>query len=111
MKVPLTIGPEVSVGHLVMLHGCTIGEGSLIGIQSVILNHAVIGRDCLISACASRAWVSPTDAGDGNRQVVRTLTDRRSRDRGGSPRTMSRMPAAISNTSPNPGRAFVASKQ
>jgi len=49
--VPLTVGPEVSVGHLVMLHGCTIGEGSLIGIQSVILNHAVIGRECLIGAC------------------------------------------------------------
>ena len=34
-----------------MLHGCTIGEGSLIGIQAVILNHAVIGRECLIGAC------------------------------------------------------------
>src|SRR4030095_12998104 len=49
--VPLPRGPEGSVGHLVMLHGCAIGEGSLIGIQSVILNHAVIGRECLIGAC------------------------------------------------------------
>lgn len=48
--VPLTIGSDVTVGHLVMLHGCTIGDGSLIGIKSVILNGAVIGRDCLIGA-------------------------------------------------------------
>jgi len=48
--VKLTLGPSVSIGHLVMLHGCTIGEGSLIGIKSVILNHAVIGRECLIGA-------------------------------------------------------------
>jgi carbonic anhydrase/acetyltransferase-like protein (isoleucine patch superfamily) len=48
--VPLTLGPEVTVGHMVMLHGCTIGEGSLIGIKAVILNHAVIGRECLIGA-------------------------------------------------------------
>jgi carbonic anhydrase/acetyltransferase-like protein (isoleucine patch superfamily) len=48
--VPLTLGAEVTVGHMVMLHGCTIGEGSLIGIKAVILNHAVIGRECLIGA-------------------------------------------------------------
>lgn len=48
--VPLTIGANVTVGHMVMLHGCTIGEGSLIGIKSVILNKAVIGRHCLIGA-------------------------------------------------------------
>jgi carbonic anhydrase/acetyltransferase-like protein (isoleucine patch superfamily) len=47
---PLTVERNVTVGHLVMLHGCTIGEGSLIGIKSVILNHAVIGRSCLIGA-------------------------------------------------------------
>jgi carbonic anhydrase/acetyltransferase-like protein (isoleucine patch superfamily) len=47
---PLTIGNNVTVGHLVMLHGCTIGDGSLIGIHSTILNHAVIGRNCLIGA-------------------------------------------------------------
>lgn len=48
--VPLTIDHDVTVGHLVMLHGCTIGAGSLIGIKSVILNHAVIGESCLIGA-------------------------------------------------------------
>jgi carbonic anhydrase/acetyltransferase-like protein (isoleucine patch superfamily) len=48
--VPLTLGAEVTVGHMVMLHGCSIGEGSLIGIKAVILNHAIIGRDCLIGA-------------------------------------------------------------
>ena len=50
--VPLTVGPEVSVGHKAMLHGCTIHEGTLIGINAVILNHAVIGRNCLIGANA-----------------------------------------------------------
>ncbi|MCX8017115.1 MAG: gamma carbonic anhydrase family protein [Rhodocyclaceae bacterium] len=48
--VPLTIGRDVTVGHLVMLHGCTIQEGTLIGIKSVILNGAVIGKNCLIGA-------------------------------------------------------------
>jgi len=48
--VPLTIGREVTVGHLVMLHGCTIGDGSLIGIGSVLLNRAVIGQGCIVGA-------------------------------------------------------------
>jgi len=48
--VPLTVGANVTVGHLVVLHGCTVGDESLIGIKSVILNHAVIGRHCLIGA-------------------------------------------------------------
>jgi len=48
--ISLTLGPSVSVGHLVMLHGCEIGEGSLIGIKTVILNGAKIGRECLIGA-------------------------------------------------------------
>jgi carbonic anhydrase/acetyltransferase-like protein (isoleucine patch superfamily) len=48
--MPLTIGAGVTVGHLVVLHGCSVGDGSLIGIKSVILNRAVIGRDCLIGA-------------------------------------------------------------
>ena len=50
--VPLTLGESVSVGHLVMLHGCTIGNGSLIGIKAVVLNRARIGRECLIGANA-----------------------------------------------------------
>lgn len=49
---PLVIGAEVTVGHMAMLHGCTIGEGSLIGIGAVILNGARIGRNCLIGAKA-----------------------------------------------------------
>jgi carbonic anhydrase/acetyltransferase-like protein (isoleucine patch superfamily) len=48
--VPLTLGERVTVGHLAMLHGCIIGEESLIGIKSVILNKAVIGRHCIIGA-------------------------------------------------------------
>ncbi|MDZ4252125.1 MAG: gamma carbonic anhydrase family protein [Sulfuritalea sp.] len=48
--VPLTLGANVTVGHLVMLHGCSIGDESLIGIKSVILNKAVIGRHCIIGA-------------------------------------------------------------
>jgi len=48
--VPLSIGANVTVGHLVMLHGCTVGEQSLIGIKSVILNKAQIGRHCIIGA-------------------------------------------------------------
>ena len=45
--VPLSLGERVTVGHLVMLHGCTVGDGSLIGIGSVILNRAVIGKGCI----------------------------------------------------------------
>jgi carbonic anhydrase/acetyltransferase-like protein (isoleucine patch superfamily) len=48
--VPLTLGDNVSVGHQVMLHGCTIGDGSLIGIQAVVLNNAKIGRNCIVGA-------------------------------------------------------------
>jgi carbonic anhydrase/acetyltransferase-like protein (isoleucine patch superfamily) len=48
--VKLTLERDVSIGHMVMLHGCTVKEGSLIGIKAVVLNHAVIGRDCLIGA-------------------------------------------------------------
>jgi carbonic anhydrase/acetyltransferase-like protein (isoleucine patch superfamily) len=49
---PLDVGPQVTVGHQAMLHGCSIGEGSLIGIGAVILNGARIGRNCLIGAMA-----------------------------------------------------------
>lgn len=50
--VPLTLGENVSVGHKVMLHGCTVGDGSLIGIGAVVLNHARIGKNCLVGAGA-----------------------------------------------------------
>ena len=77
--VPLTLGEDVSVGHAVVLHGCTIGDGSLVGIKSVVLNHAVVGRDCLIGAGAlipegkvipDRSLVLGVPG-----KVVRTLTD------------------------------------
>ena len=50
--VPMTIGERVTVGHQVMLHGCTIGDGSLVGIQAIVLNHVVIGEECLVAAGA-----------------------------------------------------------
>lgn len=50
--IPLSVGARVSVGHLSMLHGCSIGDGALIGIQAVLLNHSVIGANCLVGACA-----------------------------------------------------------
>ncbi len=49
---PLTLGDNVSVGHQAMIHGCTVGDGSLIGIQAVILNGAKIGKNCLVGAGA-----------------------------------------------------------
>lgn len=49
---PLTIGANVTVGHQAMIHGCTIGDNSLVGIGATILNKAVIGKNCLIGAHA-----------------------------------------------------------
>lgn len=49
---PLVIGERVTVGHKVMLHGCTIGDESLIGIGAVVLNGAKIGKNCLVGAGA-----------------------------------------------------------
>jgi len=49
---PLTIGSHCTIGHKVMLHGCTIGDNTLVGINAVILNGARIGRNCLIGAGA-----------------------------------------------------------
>ncbi len=76
---PTTIGEGVTVGHLVMLHGCTIGDNSLVGIGAVILNGARIGRNCLVGA---RALVTEGKTfPDGSLIVgapavaVRTLTD------------------------------------
>ncbi|WP_126445427.1 gamma carbonic anhydrase family protein [Sulfuricystis multivorans] len=48
--IPLTIGRNVTVGHMVMLHGCTIGDGTLIGMGAIVLNSVVIGKNCLIGA-------------------------------------------------------------
>ena len=52
MGFPLTIGEDCTIGHLAMLHGCTIGNGTLIGIGATILNGAVIGENCIIGAHA-----------------------------------------------------------
>lgn len=48
--IKLTVGNDCTVGHMAMLHGCTIGDCTLIGIKSVILNHARIGKHCIIGA-------------------------------------------------------------
>jgi carbonic anhydrase/acetyltransferase-like protein (isoleucine patch superfamily) len=48
--ITLTLGRGVTVGHMVMLHGCSIGDDTLIGIKSVIMNNVVIGRNCIIGA-------------------------------------------------------------
>ena len=49
---PLSIGPRVTIGHKAMLHGCTVSEESLIGINAVVLNGCVIGRHCIVGAGA-----------------------------------------------------------
>jgi len=77
--IPLTVAANVTVGHQVMLHGCTIGKGSLIGIKAVILNHSVVGRNCLIGAntLITEGKVIPDNSlvigAPG--KVVRTLTE------------------------------------
>lgn len=77
--VPLTIGKNVTVGHKVMLHGCTIGDNSLIGINSVILNGAKIGRNCLIGA--NSLVTEGKEIPDGSlvmgspAKVIKTLTE------------------------------------
>lgn len=77
--VPLTVGANATVGHLAMLHGCTIGEGSLIGIKSVILNGAVIGEQSLIGANSlipEGRVIPPRSLVMGSPgKVVRELTD------------------------------------
>lgn len=76
---PLTVGEKVTIGHQAMLHGCTVGDGSLIGIQAVVLNNAVIGRESLVGAGAvvtegkvfpDRSLILGAPA-----RVVRTLSD------------------------------------
>ncbi|MGL4494332.1 MAG: gamma carbonic anhydrase family protein [Beijerinckiaceae bacterium] len=49
---PISIGPRVTIGHSAIVHGCTIGEGSLIGMGAIVLNGAKIGRNCLVGAGA-----------------------------------------------------------
>jgi carbonic anhydrase/acetyltransferase-like protein (isoleucine patch superfamily) len=76
---PLTIGSDCTIGHMVMLHGCTIGRGSLIGIGSIILNGAEIGEECVIGANAlitEGKEIPPRSLVMGSPgKVVRTLSD------------------------------------
>lgn len=76
---PLTIGQGVTVGHQAMLHGCTISDGVLVGIQAIVLNNAIIGKQSLVGAGAivtegkefpERSLILGAPA-----RVVRTLTD------------------------------------
>src|ERR1700693_1610886 len=75
---PLMVGANVSVGHQAMLHGCTIGEGSLIGIQAVVLNAAHIGKGCLVGAGAviteRKVFADGTLIFGAPAKVVRELT-------------------------------------
>lgn len=48
----VTIGDNVTIGHNAVVHGCTIGDNSLIGMGAVVMNHAVIGKNCIVGACA-----------------------------------------------------------
>ena len=75
--VRVVLEKNVSVGHLVMLHGCTIRENSLIGIGAIILNKALIGRNCLIGAGATVTEGKVIPDGSlvlGVNRIVRTLT-------------------------------------
>ena len=76
---PLTLGEEVTIGHQAMVHGCTIGDGALVGIQAVVMNGAVIGAESLVGAGAlvtegkvfpPRSLILGSPA-----KVVRQLTD------------------------------------
>lgn len=76
---PLAIAEEVTVGHQAMLHGCTIGAGSLIGVQAVVMNGAVIGRECLVGAGAlvteGKAFPDRSLIIGAPAKAVRTLSD------------------------------------
>ena len=75
---PLTIGARVTVGHQAILHGCTVGDGALIGMGARVLNHAVIGAGCLVGAGALVTQHKKIPAGSmvmgSPAKVVRELT-------------------------------------
>lgn len=75
---PLTIGRDVTIGHKVTLHGCTVGDGSLVGINAVVLNGARIGKGCIIGANAlvTEGMIVPDGAMvlGSPAKVVRSLT-------------------------------------
>src|SRR5258705_2202734 len=76
---PMRVGANVTIGHQAMLHGCTIGDGSLVGIQAIILNKASIGRDCLVAAGAvvleGKVFPERSLIVGAPARVVRELTD------------------------------------
>lgn len=76
---PLTVGARVTVGHQAILHGCTIGDGALVGMGARVLNGAVIGANCLIGAGALVTEGKVFEAGmlivGTPARVVRPLTD------------------------------------
>ena len=77
--LPLTIGKGVTIGHQAMLHGCTIGDGALIGIQAVVMNGAVIGESSLVGAGAvvteGKSFPERSLILGAPAKAVRTLTD------------------------------------
>lgn len=79
MGFPLSIGRKVTVGHMAMLHGCTICDGALIGIQAIVLNGAVIGKNCLVGAGAlvteGKHFPDNSLIIGSPAKVVRTLTE------------------------------------
>lgn len=76
---PMEIAANVTIGHQAMLHGCTVGEGSLIGVQAVVLNGAVIGKNCLVGAGAvvteGKVFPDRSLIVGAPARVVRELTD------------------------------------
>ena len=76
---PVTVGDDVTVGHKVILHGCTVGDNSLIGMGSTLLNGAVIGRNCLVGANSlvteGKAFPDNSLIVGSPARVARTLTD------------------------------------
>ena len=79
MGFPLVLGKNVTVGHQAMLHGCTVGDGALIGIQAVVLNGAKIGKGCLVGAGAvvteGKEFPDNSLILGSPAKVVRTLTE------------------------------------
>lgn len=76
---PLTIGKEVTIGHMAMVHGCTLGDGALIGIQAVVLNGARIGKNCVVGAGAlvteGKEFPDNSLIVGSPAKAIRTLTD------------------------------------
>jgi carbonic anhydrase/acetyltransferase-like protein (isoleucine patch superfamily) len=77
--VDLVVGEDVSIGHQAMLHGCRVGDRSLIGIQAVVMNGAVVGRECLVGAGAlvaeGKAFNDRSLILGSPARMLRTLTD------------------------------------